>query len=119
MEISGINRLLSFARDLGVQATRSGEGVRAIRARASESEVARTERGEEGGVRVSLSSTARGIAGESPAVGAVHSQVAPVGARRDSIESTSQPMSRRETAAIEAYQRNAASLQGQRFETRA
>ena len=116
MELSGVDRLLSFARELGVQATRNSENSRDVHRPNAEMVVRQAKRDEEGGVRVSLSSTARGFSQESATTGAI-----PVTAAKapEPAELPALKGSRRGNAAINAYQRNAASVPGERFQIRA
>lgn len=143
LEVSGVNRLLSLARELGAQATGPGEASRAPRDAAPATKPARPLDREASGVRVSLSAAAQGSVGTlgaEPSTHAVRSAPAPAPAsstpaasppapesantvqgsgENASRQAAALPESRRSGAAFAAYQRNASSLPGGRIAIRA
>mgnify|MGYP001827646285 CR=1 FL=1 len=115
MEVSGVNRLLSLARELGVETAEGRQDTRVERSPAPE---ARSSVGDGDGVRVSLSQNANAqldAAAPKPSLPEAGG-AAPNASLDPSLEVSRSP---RQRQAIAAYARNAAATTGERIRIRA
>lgn len=116
MEISGVDRLLNLARELGIDPAR--KAARSPGERPSDAEAAPRSDPDSADIRVSLSAAARAI--ETPETPTSPATVGPMASISEAIDSNELRTSgsKRTGGAIAAYQRNTASPLGERLRVR-